>query len=51
MSSLNGYYDKRHNSFLIPVGNTKQTFLVAVPSWTLKTQLLGDLGLVQFHSA
>lgn len=47
MSSLNGY-DKQ-NSFLIPVENTKQTFLVAVPGWTLKntdTQLLGDLGLV-----
>ncbi len=53
MSSLNGY-DKQHISFLIPVGNTKQTFLAAVPVWTLikKTQntdmqLLDDLGCVQ----
>lgn len=35
MSSLNGY-DKQHNSFLIPVENTKQTFLAAVPCRTQK---------------
>ena len=34
VSSLNGY--DKHNSFLIPVLNTKQTFLVAGPgrTWT-----------------
>ncbi len=48
MSSLNGY-DKHHNSFLIPVENTKQTLLAAVPGWALKTQLLHGLGVVQFE--
>lgn len=50
MSSLNGY-DKQHSTFLIPLENTKQAFLVAVPGWTLKntdTQHLDDLGFVQF---
>lgn len=50
MSSLNGY-DKQHISFFIPVENTKQTFLAAIPDWTFKkntdTQLLDDLGFVQ----